>query len=342
MKKHELLIITIIAAVICMPVMLFLFMHNDVYAGNMLMEDSVYDEEEEAVKLSLEIESNMQVVEGMDEGIEASLAIPLEYNIEMDKINVEEDKAASFIEITIPVRENNYYYKNELTGSQKGIADISYNYSDGYAEFDIKMDGFYISVLHLTPKYLYLELNTPYELYGHTFIIDAAHGGDDIGDSAYGVREKDVSLGIAKAIEGFANADGTGGIYYTRSQDENVSEESRAKLIALLKPDYVISVHTNADGNTRITNGIGAVVNNPDDVAEVKKLVNVIASETGQQDLGVRIDTDEENPEAHTINLYMGYITNKAEALQMNTEEYISKAGNVIYAWLLHEEKNNR
>ena len=338
-KKHRLLVITIMAAIICMPVMLFLYSHNEVFAGNMQLEDAISDEDRGAVNMSLDIESDIQVVEGIDEGVEPSLVIPLEYDVEIDKINVEEDKAASFIGITVPVRENNYYYKNGLTGSQKGISDISYDYSDGYAEFGISMDGFYISTLHLTPRNLYLELNTPYELYGHVFVIDAAHGGEDTGDSAYGVQEKDISLGIAKAVEEAADAAGVGGIYFTRIQDENVSDESRAKMISLLKPDYRVSIHTNADGNTRITNGIGAVVNNPEDVAEAKKLVNVLASENGQKELGVRIQTAEDDPEEHVIYLYMGYITNKAEALQMGTDAYMSKTGKIIYDWLMHEEE---
>ena len=342
MKKHELLIITIIAALISMPVMLFFFFHNNAFAGNMQLEDAVADEEGQALEMSLAIESNMQVVEGIDDGTEPSLVIPLEYNTEIDKINVEEDKASSFISIAIPTRENDYYYKNELTGSEKGIKGISYDYSEGYAKFDINLKGFYIPVLHMTPKTLYLELNTPYELYGHTYIIDAAHGGDDNGDSAYGVQEKDIVLGIAKSIEGSAASDGVGGIYYTRTRDENVSEESREKLIELLKPDLTISLHTNADGDTRITHGVGAVVNNPEDVSEVKKLIGVIASETGQQDLGVRILTSEENPDAHRISLYTGYITNKAEAVKMGTEEYASKVGSIIYAWLMHEEDLNK
>ncbi|MBR1524355.1 MAG: N-acetylmuramoyl-L-alanine amidase [Lachnospiraceae bacterium] len=340
MKKHGLLILTIITTLVCMPVMLFLFSQNEVFAGNMLLEDAMSDEDSEAIKMSLDSESNIQVVEGMEDGVEASLGIPLEYDTEIDRINVYEDKSASHIKITIPTEEKNFYYRNELTGSQKGIAELSYDYVDaeGNAEFDIITDGFYISTVHLTQNEIYLELNTPKELYGHVYVIDASHGGEDTGDSAYGIEEKNVTLGIAQEIDTLAKADEAGGFYFTRYQDEDVSAESRAKLISLLRPDYSISIHTNADGDTRVTNGICAIVNNPDDLNEVTRLISVIATETGQKDLGVTSQPSEDDPVSHRIYIYTGYVTNKAEALQMGSDEYISKVGGVIYAWLLHED----
>ena len=77
------------------------------------------------------------------------------------------DKAASLIRIKIPTEDKSFYYRNQLTGSQKGIASVVFDHSDKMAEFNISTDGYYIATVHLIPNKLFLELNTPKELYGH-------------------------------------------------------------------------------------------------------------------------------------------------------------------------------
>ena len=340
MKENRLLVITSIATVIFMPVMLFIFSQNKALAGNMLLEDAiVLSDETDAVDTTLNVESNIKVVEGVGEGVDVSIGIPLGYDVEADSITVHEDKAESLIRISIPSDDKDFYYRNQLTGSQTGISSLTYGYADGIAGFDIKTDGYYIPTVHLTSKELSLELKRPKELYGQVFLIDATHGGDDTGNCAYGVTEKDVNLGIAKAIASRAEASNEGGFYLTRGSDEEIAEEDRLKLTELLKPEIYIALHVNADGDTRVTNGISAVVGNPDDEKTVAKLVSVIAGETGQKDLGVKTDPPVTYGGEHCVIIYTGYVTNKAEALMIQDPQYASKVGGIIYAWLMHEEK---
>lgn len=338
MKRYGLLIATITAFMVCMPVMLFFFSGNDVFAGNMKLEDVYAVDGNDAVKMTLDAESNASVVEGITPDVEVSLGIPLEPGTEIDKINVYEDKASSIINISIPTEDRNFYYKKELTGSQKGIASLVYDYTDVHADFDITTAGYYISTVHLTQEELYLELTSPKELYGHVFVIDASHGGDDAGDSAYGVEEKEVALNIAAAVADNAAKNNTGGFYFTRNDDTTVSEEDRERLISLLSPDHYISLHVNADGNTRITNGISAVINDPDDRAGAERLIMAIASRTGQTYLGVKTDKNLDQKTRHSIYIYTGYITNKAEALKIGNPQYAAEVGDIIYSWLMDLE----
>ena len=340
MKENRLLIITVIAAVVFMPAMLFVFSRNQALAGNMVLEDAVMiPDDTDAVDTTLNVESNIKVVEGVSPDVDVSIGIPLNYDVETDNITVHEDKAGSLIRIAIPSDDKDFYYRNQLTGSQKGIASMTYGYADGIADFDIKTDGYYIPTVHLTPKELSLELTRPEELYGQVFLIDASHGGEDTGNCAYGVMEKDVNLRIAKAIAARAEASDEGGFYLTRGSDEKIAEEDRQKLTELLNPEIYIALHVNADKDTRVTNGISAVVGNPDDEKKVGKLISVIAEETGQKDLGVKTDPAVTYGGEHCVIIYTGYVTNKAEALMIQDPEYASKIGGIIYAWLMHEEK---
>lgn len=341
MKKDRLLILTVTASVIFMPVMLFVFAGNSTYAGNMKLEDTLTHDASDAVNMTLEAESEIQIVQGADVKAGLSLGIPLEHGTETDRIEIYEDKAASLITIRIPTEDKSYYYRNELTGSQKGIDSIAFDYADKAAEFIITTDRYYVPTLHVTPEELYLELNTPKELYGHVYLVDAAHGGEDTGNSAYGINEKDIALSVAKAVSDIAETTGTGGIYLTRRTDESVSAEDREKIIELLKPDIYITLNVDADGDTRITNGIKGKTNDPEKENGVRGLIAVLATETDQKDMGVVVeetdDADRELP-VREVDIYTGYVTNKAEALKMTDDTYARTVAKVIYAWLMQEE----
>ncbi len=343
MRRNRLLLITVIAFVIYMPVMIFLFVFNTIYAGNWNLEDVAEDIGSDAVNMTLNVESNIQVVDGLEEGIVVSLGIPLDYETDTDKIEIIEDKAASLITIKIPTEDKSFYYRNELTGSQKGIDSVIFDYSEKNAEFSVKTDGYYIPIVHMIPRQLCLELNTPKELYGHVYVIDASHGGEDIGNSAYGVNEKDVTLNIAGEVSDIAESLGTGGVYLTRSSDEAVSDVDRAKLIELLRPDIYVTLHIDADRNTRVTNGVRGVTNDQSGINDLRALVAVIARETGQKDIGVTVEKakqeDEKSHSPREADIYLGYVTNKAEAMKMNEDTYAQTVAKVIYSWLMQEHK---
>ena len=111
MRRNRLLLITVIAFVIYMPVMIFLFVFNTIYAGNWNLEDVAEDIGSNAVNMTLNVESNIQVVDGLEEGIVVSLGIPLDYETDTDKIEIIEDKAASLITIKIPTEDKSFYYR---------------------------------------------------------------------------------------------------------------------------------------------------------------------------------------------------------------------------------------
>ena len=92
-------------------------------------------------------------------------------------------------------------------------------------------------------------------------VIDAGHGGTDVGAQENGVNEKDVNLAVAlklgdlikkklKDVE----------VVYTRNTDKFVSLQSRANIANAVKGDLFISIHCNsvARENTNRANVLGA------------------------------------------------------------------------------------
>lgn len=86
-----------------------------------------------------------------------------------------------------------------------------------------------------------------------TVIIDAGHGGHDIGATDNGIREKDVNLGVAlKLAEMLGKERKDIKVVMTRSKDEFISLQERADIANRNRGDLFVSIHTNSvDRNNR-------------------------------------------------------------------------------------------
>ena len=84
-------------------------------------------------------------------------------------------------------------------------------------------------------------------------VIDAGHGGHDIGAERNIVSEKMLVETITKKIHSL-NKNANVKIHLTRSDDSFIGLADRAKFINEIKPDLAISLHVNKNKNTT-TNG---------------------------------------------------------------------------------------
>jgi N-acetylmuramoyl-L-alanine amidase len=81
----------------------------------------------------------------------------------------------------------------------------------------------------------------------HIIVIDPAHGGQDTGIKLTDkVNEKDITLAVALALRKELAKENNLEIILTRDSDKEVSLEDRKNNIAKIKPDFVLSLHTNA------------------------------------------------------------------------------------------------
>uniref|UniRef100_UPI004049CFFC N-acetylmuramoyl-L-alanine amidase family protein n=1 Tax=Flavobacterium sp. TaxID=239 RepID=UPI004049CFFC len=85
-----------------------------------------------------------------------------------------------------------------------------------------------------------------------TIVIDVSHGGHDMGANIDGFTEKEIALNIAKKIKEL-NKNKDVEIILTRDSDYFLSLEDRAIQINALKPDFVISLHTNLSKDINVS-----------------------------------------------------------------------------------------
>ena len=83
-----------------------------------------------------------------------------------------------------------------------------------------------------------------------TIVIDVSHGGQDNGATVNGFNEKEIALNIANKIKEL-NKNSNVEIILTRDSDKFLSLNERAEQINKLKPDFVISLHTNSTNNEK-------------------------------------------------------------------------------------------
>ncbi len=85
-----------------------------------------------------------------------------------------------------------------------------------------------------------------------TIVIDPGHGGKDPGTTGNGLKEKDITLDVAKRLGKELTRLGYS-VYYTREKDTALSLSARTKFAREKKADLFISVHVNSSGKKDIS-----------------------------------------------------------------------------------------
>lgn len=80
-----------------------------------------------------------------------------------------------------------------------------------------------------------------------TIVIDAGHGGHDVGAVDNGVREKDINLGVARKLAALLKQKmPSAKVVMTRDDDTFISLQERANIANRNKGNIFISIHTNS------------------------------------------------------------------------------------------------
>ncbi|MEH3046592.1 N-acetylmuramoyl-L-alanine amidase [Sphingomonas adhaesiva] len=129
-------------------------------------------------------------------------------------------------------------------------------------------------------------------------VIDAGHGGNDPGaiNHVTGLREKDVTLKIARAIRDNLLEGGRVRVALTRNDDRYILHRERFGIARRLKADLFISIHCDSVGTGTPT---GATAYTLSDVASDKEAALLAARENKSDVIaGVRLDR---NPDVSSI-----------------------------------------
>ena len=112
--------------------------------------------------------------------------------------------------------------------------------------YDISQDKKgYILNIRKSPK-----INKRRPLKGIRVVVDPGHGGDRSGACAFGLKEKDINLQIAKKLRRELRRRGAK-VYMTRTKDKDIDLYERVDFAKKKEADILLSIHQNSLPNPK-------------------------------------------------------------------------------------------
>jgi len=170
-------------------------------------------------------------------------------------------------------------------------------------------------------------------------VVDAGHGGSEVGANYGGVYEKDVNLKIAKYVKEELEKNGVR-VYMTRSGDVTTSLSYRTTLANSINADLFVSVHNNAMTNKSSINGTevlyptsSIVKNGITSYSLAKKLQEVVTKEAGTYNKGI-INRNNlyvlNKTNMPAVIVEVAYMSNWSDLKNLKDAEFLEKAGRAI------------
>ncbi|MDR6300876.1 N-acetylmuramoyl-L-alanine amidase family protein [Mesonia maritima] len=157
-------------------------------------------------------------------------------------------------------------------------------------------------------------------------VIDAGHGGKDLGTTDESILEKNITLKLLQKIKKLHNTKDFE-LIFTRENDEFISLEERVKIANKNNADFVISLHVNASNNKN-DNGIEAYTktNNTEQktISFVSSLVTELSfnnsplQKTEMRKANFKILRDSKAP---AVLLELGFISNPQNKAYITSEK---------------------
>jgi len=174
-------------------------------------------------------------------------------------------------------------------------------------------------------------------------VIDAGHGGSDVGATRAGVYEKNITLSIAKMVEKNLKAKGVQ-TEMTLDRDKTVSLQERCDISNNFEPDVFVSIHVNSSVNDAIY-GVETHWWKQDSTTYAKTVhanlsKNFSKWKTKDRGLFQSKFYVINHTEAPAILVEIGFISNTAEREALNTEKRQSEIAKAVSDGVMEYLKN--
>lgn len=158
--------------------------------------------------------------------------------------------------------------------------------------------------------------------------IDPGHGGSDGGAAANGLKEKDVTLKIAKKIRSrLGNYEGVG-TKMSRTTDVYVGLSERARMANYWNADFFLSVHINAGGGVGYEDYIYSGLSSTSTAGKIQNEINkAVIAETGWRNRGKKKANFAvlRETKMSAILTENGFIDTKSDADKLKSEAFLNK-----------------
>ena len=174
---------------------------------------------------------------------------------------------------------------------------------------------------------------------GWTVVLDAGHGGKDVGTEAGKIYEKDINLIVVKLMQEILEEQGVN-VIMTRDTDVFLSLQERVDIANGEDPDLFVSIHCNSYEDDSSIKGLECYYPEGSERGEeyAKYLMEVIKQ---CKDISSRSYREEtyyvtEHTEAPAILVEMGFMTNDSECKKLNSASYQQTLAEELSTGILH------
>lgn len=264
----------------------------------------------------------------------------------MEDVETEYDPLRQLATITIPGIGQEYYYEHPLLGSSSYINDLTLGSNQRAGVIEINTDAVYEMEVSVEDSWLCLDFAPPSKRYEKVLVIDAGHGGGQPGAVKQNIYEKELNLEILLELKALLDTHTDWKVYYTRTEDRDVSLDARVQLANKSQANLFVSIHNNSTNAGTMSDYHGTEVmydeKKPELPLETKHLAQILLEETtavtGSRNLGLT--------EGHSIYIIRnsqvpvalveaGFMTSREELARLNTPEYQKKVAQGIYNGIL-------
>lgn len=298
---------------------------------------SVLPTETEEARLSA-----LKLMQETEELLEYQMRIELPVGITEQEISVESDVLSQLIIVIIPGVNQEFYQEHAILGASDHIADLMIGSTNDTGVIEITLDAVYEMEMKVKDSWLYLDFIPPQELYEKVLVIDAGHGGNQPGALKQGIYEKDLNLAVVLELKKLLDQHKEWKVYYTRTDDTDVSLEQRVQLANKSRANLFVSVHNNStsDGEMSEYNGTEVMYDEKksQEVFGTMQLAQICQEEVvaalGSRDLGITRGNSIyiiRNSQVPVALVEVGYMTNLTELEKLDTQEYQMLAAQGIY-----------
>lgn len=281
------------------------------------------------------------------------LRIPLPEGCKAGDISIENHYMDQELWIYVPGGNENFYRENALSGDHQMIEQGSFDLAQGGIALNLQLTGIYECRTILENENLYVSFLTPREVYDRIVVIDPAYGGREEGTVRNGLKEKDVTLAVAKALKEKLDTEDIK-VYYTRMDNIYEEETDRAMLGNGTKADMYIRIET-ADSDSSEDYGIRTLYNG---TYFIPGFGNIELADTLEKEVTVAVSGKaqglQEETESSSVlyqltipaaTVQVGYLSNAQEAELLSRDDYIRRVAEGIYQAILKvyetQEKTN-
>lgn len=241
----------------CMTVMLLFAANKSIVIADVSPEQSGLSAGTEG---PLWIDSDSILTMESTSGVAGSFSVPLPKGIRAENVTVENRYMDRELLLYVQGGDEIFYEENHISGDIAPVLFGQREQQEDGVVLKFRMSRVLEYVSKMEGNTLTINWYEPGELYEYIVVLDPAGGGEEIGSVGSSLREKDVTLQVARQIQSRLSLQNVR-LYCTRTEDVSVSSEARAQLAEEVRADLYIRLSVSAAPEDAETYGITGIYN---------------------------------------------------------------------------------